>query len=238
MQGDAEAEIDEAARVIGPETLAVSGTPSVATGQLSYGYGKFLNDGQEYFSSSDGLRARGDYDAVTTDQDLFQFNVTATTDQTWNVSWELMHVDGGTAPPGELGLELVFCTALGSAIDGGICTGEARRVFAYSSQDLAPWYTVQSFSNAVPLFSKTSTASSTTVSRYGSAWIAGTGTSPIPGSTTPCSRIAAASRKPNSRQAKSAPTGCHLPKIIAASAMKPLPAVICGTNDAFCASTR
>lgn len=154
---------DEAARVIGPETLPVSGTPSVATGQLSYGYGKFLNDGQEYFSSSDGLRARGDYDAVTTDQDLFQFNVTATTDQTWNVSWELMHVDGGTAPPGELGLELVFCTALGSAIDGGICTGEARRVFAYSSQDLAPWYTVQSFSNAVPLFSKTSTASSTTV---------------------------------------------------------------------------
>ena len=39
------------------------------------------------------------------------------------------------------------------------------------------------------------------------------------GQGAPCSRIARASRKPNSRQAAMAPTGCHLPKIIAASAM-------------------
>lgn len=154
---------DEAGRTGGPEVLSVSGTPSVASGQLSYGYGKFLGDGEDYFSSSSGLRARGDYDAVTTDQDLFQFNVSPAADQSWTVSWELMHVDGGTAPPGELGLELVFCTALGSAVDGGICTGEARRVFAYSSDKFAPWYTVQSFSNAVELFSSTAGTNSTTV---------------------------------------------------------------------------
>ena len=44
--------------------------------------------------------------------------------------------------------------------------------------------------------------------------------------------------KPNNRQAQNAPTGCHLPKIIAASAMKPRPAVILGTKAAFWANTR
>ena len=61
-------------------------------------------------------------------------------------------------------------------------------------------------------------ANSTTVITYGSAWIACTGTD-TPPMLAPCRRIDNASRKPNSTQAIIAPMGCHLPKIIAASAM-------------------
>ena len=65
-----------------------------------------------------------------------------------------------------------------------------------------------------------------------------TGTLPISGSGVPCKRIDSASRKPNSRQANIAGTGFHLAKISAASAMKPLPAVMSFTKPAFWASAR
>jgi len=45
------------------------------------------------------------------------------------------------------------------------------------------------------------------------------GASPMIGSSTPCSRVVAASRKPNIRQARKARSGRQLPKITAASAI-------------------
>ena len=63
-------------------------------------------------------------------------------------------------------------------------------------------------------------ASSTTVSRYGKAWTACTGTSPMPGSVHALQpdrhRIEKAEQQAGARTRR---TGCHLPKIIAASAM-------------------
>ena len=53
-----------------------------------------------------------------------------------------------------------------------------------------------------------------------------------------CMRMAAASKKPNSRQAASAPTGCQRPKMSAASAMKPRPAVMFCEKLALCAITK
>lgn len=154
---------DEAGRTGGPEVLTVSGTPVVAQGEITFGYGKYLDE-DRYFNSSDGLRGLADYDAVDTDKDLFQFNVAATVDQSWQVSWELMHTnDGGTRPPADLGVELVFCTALGSAVDGGICTGQSTRVFAYNPAELTPWYLPQSQSNGRQLFRREVGPSSTTV---------------------------------------------------------------------------
>jgi len=154
---------DEAARTGGPQQVSVSGAPVVASGQLTFGYGGFLDDGEAYFTSSNGLRASADYDAITSDKDLFQFNVSATGDQTWNLGWELLYPDGGTAAPGELALEMVFCTGLGSAPDGGICVGQSSRVFAYSDDKYSPWYLdPPSFSTAVELFSRTDGSQSTT----------------------------------------------------------------------------
>ena len=66
------------------------------------------------------------------------------------------------------------------------------------------------------------------------AWMNCTDISPIRSNSTPCMRIAKASRNPNSKQANSTGTGRHLPKIMAASAMKPLPAVISRKKPAPC----
>ena len=82
-------------------------------------------------------------------------------------------------------------------------------------------------------------ASSTTVSTYGSAWIACTGTSPMPGSATPCRRIATASRKPNSRHASKRADRMPLAedhrgqRHVAAARRS-----CCGMKLGFCASTR
>lgn len=150
---------DEASRAGGPTAVALSGTTATASGELSFGHGKLLeldvNDG-------DGVRGPNDYDAYTTDEDLFRFDFGgASGDQGWEYSWELQHPDGGSRPPGDITLELTFCQG-GPAPDGGLCTGAQRRVLAYSGDRLTPWYQPASFSNAQVLFSKSSTATSTT----------------------------------------------------------------------------
>src|SRR5439155_9628703 len=72
----------------------------------------------------------------------------------------------------------------------------------------------------------TKPASTRTVTTYGRIWMNWTGIDP-----TPCSRICTASEKPNSRQASAVGMGFHLPKMRAASAMKPRPAVMFREND-------
>jgi hypothetical protein len=114
--------------------------------------------------SSDGLRGINDYDAYDTDKDLFQFNFGgAMGDQGWEVSWELMHPpDGGTSPPGDIALELTFCST-GPTPDGGLCAGSQTRIFGYNPDSLTPWYLPQSSSNGRMLFSRVSTTTSTTI---------------------------------------------------------------------------
>ena len=123
-----------------------------------------LGDIDDYFRSSDGLRGLNDYDAYETDKDLFQFNFGgAMGDQSWELTWELFHPDGGTRAPGDLGFEFTFCGG-GAAPDGGLCGASEQRLFAYSDQSLTPWYLTQSASNGRMLFTKSSTATSTTIS--------------------------------------------------------------------------
>ncbi len=154
---------DEAARLAGPTVLALSGTTSVASGELTYGYGR-VYDPDRWFTQPGGLRGIADYDAYDTDRDLFQFGFGAATgDQSWELSWELMHAnDGGMRAPGDIALELTFCST-GPVPDGGLCAGSQQRIFGYSGQSLTPWYLPQSASNGRMLFTKVSTTTSTTV---------------------------------------------------------------------------
>ncbi|MDP1826831.1 MAG: hypothetical protein Q8L48_26400 [Archangium sp.] len=153
---------DEAARVAGPTVIGLSGTTSVAQGELTYGYGKVF-DVDQWFMRGGGLRGLNDYDAYDTDKDLFQFNFGgAVGDQGWELSWDLLHADGGMRPAGDIALEFTFCGA-GPVPDGGLCAGSQTRIFGYSDQSLTPWYLPQSASNGRTLFTRTSTASSTTI---------------------------------------------------------------------------
>jgi hypothetical protein len=152
---------DEAGRLGGPTMGTLSGTTSVVTGELTFGHGRVL-DPDEYYDSSSGLRGIADYDAYDTDEDLFQFGFGgAMGDQAWEVSWDLLHPDGGS-PGGDLGIELNFCAG-GAATDGGLCAGQQRRIFAFNDASLTPWYLPQSASNGRMLFTKTSTSTTTTI---------------------------------------------------------------------------
>jgi hypothetical protein len=154
---------DEASRVGGPTMMTVGSTTSVATGELTFGYGKVF-DPEQWFMQPGGLRGIGDYDAYVTDRDLFQFNLGgATGDQAWEISWDLLHADGGTRPAGDIALEFTFCNGTGPVPDGGLCAGQQTRIFGYNDDSLTPWYLPMSFSNGTMLFSRTSTPSSTTI---------------------------------------------------------------------------
>lgn len=153
---------DEASRLGGPTMMTVGGTTSVATGELTFGYGKVF-DPDEWFMRSGGLRGIGDYDAYDTDKDLFQFNLGgATGDQAWEISWELLHADGGTRPAGDIALEFTFCGS-GPVPDGGLCGASQTRIFGFNDSSLTPWYLPQSASNGTMLFSRSSTMTSTTI---------------------------------------------------------------------------
>ncbi len=129
---------DEASRVGGPTVVNLGGGTTTSTGVISFGYGRTLDPFD--INRGDGIRGPEDYDAFDTDRDLFQFNVSGTGDQSWALQWELGHADGGSAAPGELGLDLIFCNGTGTPADGGFCVGQQERIFAYSDQVLAPWY--------------------------------------------------------------------------------------------------
>lgn len=153
---------DEASRLGGPTQITLGGSATTAQGELTFGYGKILEPFD--VNTGDGIRGPQDYDAYDTDKDLFQFNFGgAAGDQTWRVDWDLMHPDGGSEPPGDITLELTFCGSGGTG-DGGLCPGEQRRIFAFNSDRITPWYLPQSFANAQVLFSRTSSGGMTTIS--------------------------------------------------------------------------
>lgn len=144
---------DDADEALGTRSAALGLSNQTVEGALSFGYGRVLRDG--YFDSTTGIRGRSDYDAYNTDRDLFRFDFDGTQGtQAWELSWELFHVDGGMAPPGELALDVTFCTEVGPASDGGLCAGAQQRIVAYNGDSLTPWYLPRSTANAQALYSQ------------------------------------------------------------------------------------
>ncbi|MFP2925538.1 hypothetical protein ACLESO_10025 [Pyxidicoccus sp. 3LG] len=125
------------------ETFSVSG-------KLSHGYGR-LRSGDDRVSGR-GVRGPGDYDAVPSDVDSYQFQLPpalAPEDLTWLVQWEVEKLaDGGT--PSGLALDLTFCD--GNVMDGGTCkpvtTGSRNGslTLGYRSDALRAWHTPSSAS--------------------------------------------------------------------------------------------
>lgn len=106
------------------------------TGVISHGYGRVVNN---RIDQGQGVRAAGDYDAVPTDFDRFEFSLPAVatpTDRSWALQWEISNGDAGS-PPSDLSLEVDFCT-VGTLPDGG-CMG-LKRILAFSPDTIAPWY--------------------------------------------------------------------------------------------------
>jgi hypothetical protein len=151
---------DEVGRQGGPTNVALSGANTVSQGELTFGYGLVRSD--DWYLSSNGLRGRNDYDAYDSDRDLFQFGFGgAMAEQSWELSWELEHSDGGTEPPGELAFELSLCGSVATP-DGGLCAGEKNVVVSFTDQSLTPWYLTQSLSNGRMLFTRANNGTSTT----------------------------------------------------------------------------
>lgn len=139
-----EADPDDTARAAMPtQTSSVTENASFPTpvgagvsGVLTHGYGRVLNN---QVDQGQGVRAAGDYDAVPTDFDRFDFTfpaVAAPTDRSWALQWEIGHNDAGS-PPANLALEVGFCTTPTQA-DGGC--GAIERVLAFSMDTIQPWY--------------------------------------------------------------------------------------------------
>jgi hypothetical protein len=151
---------DRAGRLAGP-TLATLGTSPVSSaGQLTFGYGQYLAPFD--LTAGVGIRALNDYDAFETDKDLWQFDLGGVSgDQSWSVSWDLAHGDGGIVP-GDLALEVTTCGNPGGS-DAGLCPGAQTVIFAYSAASLSPWYRPSSASYATQLFTRTDTATTTTI---------------------------------------------------------------------------
>lgn len=153
---------DEASRLGGPTQVTLGGATTVSSGELSFGYGyphRLCNVGCVLFDpdwydpgNRDGLRGVDDYDAVTSDRDLFEFSFGgATGDQSWEVSWDLEHPDGGSEPPGELAFDMTFC---GTGNMTYLCANSEERIMAFSDRSLTPWYLPQSAANGRMLFNR------------------------------------------------------------------------------------
>ncbi len=145
-----------------PQTTSYP-SPSPAaevSGDLSHGYGRVV---QHDVNRGDGVRAPEDYDAVPSDVDRYQFDFPAglTTEQSWALEWEILHLpDGGL--PADLALELEFCDADADGGATGCATVSRGLVLAYSPDRLAPWYS-QSLADRTVLYERNRTATSTTV---------------------------------------------------------------------------
>lgn len=135
---------DEASRVGGPTVSTLTGAPTEAVGELTFGYGRILDPFD--INSGQGIRSFEDYDAVPSDLDLFQFNL-PTTDEAWSLEWDMSSPDGGT--PGELALDLVECASGGPPP----CPGTTR-LLADPRSPTAPWYVPPVYANAKVLFTR------------------------------------------------------------------------------------
>lgn len=128
------------------------------SGVLTHGYGRVVNNRTD---QGQGVRGSGDYDAVPTDFDRFEFtlpSVPAPADRSWALQWEIGHNDAGS-PPSDLALEVDFCTTA-SGGDGGC--GAISRVLAFSPDTISPWYSGAQMSRGI-LWTRMPGATSTIV---------------------------------------------------------------------------
>jgi hypothetical protein len=145
-----EADPDETMRGGGATMASLTSSATTLSGQLTFGYGRAL----ENFNLNNGVGIRGpeDYDAVITDVDTFQMNFgPPAADQVWGLDWEVETADGGL--PGEVGLDVTFCSSANALPDGGTCTGQ-RLTLGFTSEARSPWYN-QVFSAATQLYGVT-----------------------------------------------------------------------------------
>ena len=154
---------DDADEATPTRTAALGGSPASSTGELTYGYGAFLDP----FSFTTGAGIRGspllDYDAFESDDDLWELTFGgASGAQGWTLEWQTDHPAGG-ASAGELFFELSFCNAPGAGTNGRPCPGTTNLLGYVASG--TPWYLDPSqASNATNLFTKSETSTSITIS--------------------------------------------------------------------------
>lgn len=118
---------------------------SNVSGTISHGHGRIVNP--DLVVDGLGVRGIGDYDAVPSDVDLYEFTLPAQDpaagplDRTWELEWTVAHYDGGQ--PFELGVEVTFCD--GDRLDGGSCTlvptaPAGPLVLAFSDAEVTSWH--------------------------------------------------------------------------------------------------
>ncbi|MCP3138988.1 hypothetical protein [Pyxidicoccus xibeiensis] len=156
-------------------TTAYPAPPNTAefsvSGKLSHGHGR-LRSGDDRVNGR-GVRGPGDYDAVPSDVDSYQFQLPqgleAPEERAWLVQWEVEKLaDGGT--PHGLALDLTFCD--GNVTDGGtsctpVTTGSRNGALTlgYRSDALRAWHTPAnaSLSSLQPLYTLEERPGSTVV---------------------------------------------------------------------------
>jgi hypothetical protein len=124
----------------------VSSINGTVNGELTYGFGRVLDDWDLGLCASNpngdnnnsdnchGIRSPFDYDAMPSDVDTFSFALGFGADEAWGLQWDLFKADGGSLPS-EISIDLAFC---GMALaDGGCSIGTTT---AYQSGNFSPWY--------------------------------------------------------------------------------------------------
>ncbi len=151
---------DEGARTFPVAPIALGPTTSEVSGVLTFGYGKTI-DFQD-LNEGRGIRGPNDYDATETDQDLFRFTLGGPTDggapgdQSWALEWTMGHVDGGSAPAGQVVFESTFC----SAADAGCIQSVLRPLLGNNT----PWYLMPAtLLNQRVLFTQSVSGNTTTI---------------------------------------------------------------------------
>ncbi len=151
---------DETARIGLPNqtqttTLSPGSVPNPpgsgeVSGELTFGYGRTLTFD---VNQGEGLRGVDDYDAVL-DSDRYQFNVGGSGDQTWTLQWEIEHQADGGSIPGNIALDLEFCTTP--------TTCNIQRSLAYQDGRIQPWYG-QSLTDRAVIWDRQDNANSTII---------------------------------------------------------------------------
>lgn len=120
------------------------------SGELTFGYGRTVNFD---INQGEGIRGLDDYDAVL-DEDRFQFNVGGSGDQTWTLQWEIAHQTDGGSIPGDIALDMEFCTSA--------TTCNIKRSIAYQGGRIQPWYG-QSLTDRDVIWDRQETANATII---------------------------------------------------------------------------
>ncbi len=133
-----ESDADEAARGPTPQVSSLSGGTSSVNGSISFGHGRIIEGFN--LNEGEGIRGPTDYDAVVSDGDPYQFNVSGGNIALgWRLEWELENNSDGGVPPGELGLDITFCEGAGASDAGAFCPGK-RLTLGYRPGGTKPWY--------------------------------------------------------------------------------------------------